>query len=60
MAFIKKTAAARYLGAMRETEAETKAVPVKQKKPQRLIGGCVLYQLPLLFKQQHPPAPYYS
>lgn len=61
MKAIRKTAARMYIDCMAEAAAaETRPAPVKQKKTQRLIGGCLLYQLPLLCKQQHPPAPYYS
>lgn len=58
---IKKTAARMYLNCMAEAAAaEANPTPAKQRRPQRLIGGCLLYQLPLMCKQQHPPAPYYS
>ncbi len=61
MKAIRKTAARMYIDCMAEAAAaETKAPPAKQKKPQRLNGGCVLYYLPLVCRQQHPPAPYYS
>lgn len=61
MKAIKKTAARMYIDCMAEAAAaETKPVPAKQKQPQRLIGGCLLYHLPLVCRQQHPPAPYYS
>jgi hypothetical protein len=60
MRAIKKTAARMYLNCMAEAAAADKAPPDKQRKPQRLSGGCLLYQLPLVSKRQHPPAPYYS
>lgn len=63
MKAIRKTAARMYIDCMAETAAmgrEAKAPPAKQKQPQRLIGGCLLYHLPLVCRQQHPPAPYYS
>jgi len=63
MKAIRKTAARYYLDCMTETAEKGKAAqPVfaKQPKPQRLIGGCLLYRLPNNRRQQHPPTPYYS
>ncbi|MBS0401193.1 MAG: hypothetical protein JSR53_05645 [Proteobacteria bacterium] len=62
MTAIKKTAARFYLACMAEADAREKQAQAtaRREAPQRLIGGCVLYHLPLARKQQHPPTPYYS
>jgi len=60
MKAMKNTAASMYLRMMKEAAASEGTPPTEHKQPQRLIGGCLLYHLPLVRRKQHPPAPYYS
>lgn len=59
MTAIKKTAARMYLDTMPDSPPAV-SNPRPTIRPVRLIGGCLLYRLPLRRKQQHPPTPYYS